>query len=39
MKKHLFLIGLLVCSIATMAQTETPEKQESWYFKLGVLTL
>lgn len=35
MKKHLFLIGLMICSMATMAQTETPEKQESWYFKLG----
>ncbi|KUJ63188.1 hypothetical protein AR687_03250 [Flavobacteriaceae bacterium CRH] len=35
MKKNLFLLGLLVCSIATMAQTEKAEKQESWYFKLG----
>lgn len=35
MKKNLFLLGLLVCSIATMAQTEKTEKAESWYFKLG----
>ncbi|MFD1603519.1 outer membrane beta-barrel protein [Flavobacterium artemisiae] len=33
MKKNLFLLGLLVCSMATMAQTT--EKPESWYFKLG----
>ncbi|MBF4515036.1 outer membrane beta-barrel protein [Flavobacterium sp. ANB] len=35
MKKNLFLLGLLVCSLVTMAQTEKTEKQESWYFKLG----
>ncbi|MCD9573657.1 outer membrane beta-barrel protein [Flavobacterium soyae] len=35
MKKNLFLLGLLVCSIATMAQTEKTDKPESWYFKLG----
>ncbi|WP_294964107.1 outer membrane beta-barrel protein [uncultured Flavobacterium sp.] len=35
MKKNLFLLGLLVCSMATMAQTEKAEKPESWYFKLG----
>jgi opacity protein-like surface antigen len=35
MKKNLFLLGLLVCSIATMAQTEQADKPESWYFKLG----
>ncbi len=38
MKKNLFLLGLLVCSMATMAQSEKaekPEKPESWYFKLG----
>jgi opacity protein-like surface antigen len=35
MKKNLFLLGLLVCSMATMAQTETADKPESWYFKLG----
>ena len=35
MKKHLFLIGLMVCSMATMAQTQSADKPESWYFKLG----
>lgn len=35
MKKNLFLLGLLVCSLATMAQTEKADKPESWYFKLG----
>ncbi|EJG01248.1 MULTISPECIES: outer membrane beta-barrel protein [Flavobacterium] len=35
MKKNLFLLGLLVCSMATVAQTEKAEKPESWYFKLG----
>jgi opacity protein-like surface antigen len=35
MKKNLFLLGLLVCSMATMAQTEKAEKPETWYFKLG----
>jgi len=35
MKKHLFLIGLMVCSMATIAQTEGADKPESWYFKLG----
>ncbi|WP_125718978.1 outer membrane beta-barrel protein [Flavobacterium ustbae] len=33
MKKNLFLLGLLVCSMAGVAQTT--EKPESWYFKLG----
>ncbi|MFG4000990.1 outer membrane beta-barrel protein [Flavobacterium aquidurense] len=35
MKKNLFLLGLLVCSMATMAQTEKADKPETWYFKLG----
>ncbi|WP_431243765.1 outer membrane beta-barrel protein [Flavobacterium sp. P21] len=35
MKKNLFLLGLLVCSMATMAQTQKADKPESWYFKLG----
>lgn len=35
MKKNLFLLGLLVCSMTAMAQTETANKPESWYFKLG----
>ncbi|WP_163409091.1 outer membrane beta-barrel protein [Flavobacterium ajazii] len=35
MKKHLLLIGLMVCSLTTMAQTENTDKPESWYFKLG----
>lgn len=35
MKKNLFLLGLLVCTMATMAQTEKADKPESWYFKLG----
>lgn len=35
MKKHLFLIGLMICSMTTMAQTESADKPESWYFKLG----
>ncbi|WP_269234376.1 outer membrane beta-barrel protein [Flavobacterium flavigenum] len=35
MKKHLFLIGLMICSLATMAQSESADKPESWYFKLG----
>ena len=35
MKKHLFLIGLMICSMATIAQTESADKPESWYFKLG----
>jgi opacity protein-like surface antigen len=35
MKKNLFLLGLLVCSMATMAQTESVDKPETWYFKLG----
>ncbi|MEN2398175.1 outer membrane beta-barrel protein [Flavobacterium sp. MC2016-06] len=35
MKKNLFLLGLMVCSMATMAQTEKADKPESWYFKLG----
>ncbi|ABQ04343.1 outer membrane beta-barrel protein [Flavobacterium johnsoniae] len=35
MKKNLFLLGLLVCSMTAVAQTEKAEKPESWYFKLG----
>ncbi|WP_316635107.1 outer membrane beta-barrel protein [uncultured Flavobacterium sp.] len=35
MKKNLFLLGLLVCSMATMAQTEKADKPETWYFKMG----
>lgn len=35
MKKNLFLLGLLVCSMATVAQTQKADKPESWYFKLG----
>ncbi|MWB95833.1 outer membrane beta-barrel protein [Flavobacterium sp. GA093] len=35
MKKNLFLLGLMLCSMATIAQTETTDKPESWYFKLG----
>ncbi|MBZ4036400.1 outer membrane beta-barrel protein [Flavobacterium sp. 17A] len=36
MKKNLFLLGLLVCSMASVAQTtEKADKPESWYFKLG----
>ncbi|MDP5198680.1 outer membrane beta-barrel protein [Flavobacterium sp. DG2-3] len=36
MKKNLFLLGLLVCSMAGVAQTtEKADKPESWYFKLG----
>ncbi|WP_289664466.1 outer membrane beta-barrel protein [Flavobacterium panacagri] len=35
MKKNLFLLGLLVCSMTMMAQTEKADKPESWYFKLG----
>lgn len=35
MKKHLFLIGFMICSMATIAQTESADKPESWYFKLG----
>jgi len=35
MKKHLFLFGFMVCSMVTMAQTESADKPESWYFKLG----
>jgi len=35
MKKYLFLIGLMICSMATIAQTESADKPESWYFKLG----
>jgi opacity protein-like surface antigen len=33
MKKNLFLLGLMVCSMTMVAQTEG--KKESWYFKLG----
>ncbi|MEG0850117.1 outer membrane beta-barrel protein [Flavobacterium plurextorum] len=35
MKKNLFLLGLLVCSMTTIAQTEKADKPETWYFKLG----
>lgn len=35
MKKHLFLIGFMICSMTTMAQSEGTDKPESWYFKLG----
>ncbi|GAA3763279.1 outer membrane beta-barrel protein [Flavobacterium ginsengiterrae] len=35
MKKNLFLLGLLVCSMTAMAQTGSADKPESWYFKLG----
>ncbi|MBK0370705.1 outer membrane beta-barrel protein [Flavobacterium agrisoli] len=35
MKKNLLLLGMMVCSLATFAQTDEPQKQESWYFKLG----
>jgi opacity protein-like surface antigen len=32
MKKNLFLLGFMVCTMAMVAQTE---KKESWYFKVG----
>ncbi|UFH46978.1 porin family protein [Flavobacterium galactosidilyticum] len=32
MKKNLFLLGFMVCSMTMMGQTDT---KESWYFKLG----
>ena len=32
MKKHLILLGFMVCSMTMMGQTE---EKESWYFKLG----
>ena len=32
MKKNLFLLGFMVCSMTMMAQNDT---KESWYFKLG----
>jgi opacity protein-like surface antigen len=32
MKKNLFVLGLIVCTMSMVAQTE---KKESWYFKLG----
>lgn len=35
MKKNLFLLGLLVCTMTTIAQTQKADKPESWYFKLG----
>lgn len=35
MKKSLFLLGMMVCSVTMVAQTEKAEKPESWYFKLG----
>ncbi|AYN05516.1 outer membrane beta-barrel protein [Flavobacterium sp. 140616W15] len=35
MKKSLFLLGMMVCSMTMVAQTEKAEKPESWYFKLG----
>ena len=35
MKKQLLLIGLLICSLSMIAQSESIEKPETWYFKLG----
>jgi opacity protein-like surface antigen len=38
MIKKVFLLGLMVCSMTMVAQTEgetQPQKKESWYFKLG----
>ncbi len=36
MKKNLFILGLLACSMTMVGQTDKNEKkQESWYFKLG----
>lgn len=32
MKKNLFLLGFMACSLTMMGQTD---KKESWYFKLG----
>ncbi|MBG6062823.1 opacity protein-like surface antigen [Flavobacterium sp. CG_9.1] len=32
MKKQLFLLGFMICSMTMIGQTE---KKESWYFKLG----
>ena len=32
MKKNLFLLGFMVCSMTMMGQTD---KKETWYFKLG----
>ena len=32
MKKQLFLLGLAICSMSMVGQTE---KKESWYFKIG----
>ena len=32
MKKSLFLLGFMICSMAMIGQTE---KKESWYFKVG----
>lgn len=36
--KKIFLLGLMVCSMTMVAQTEgetQPQKKESWYFKVG----
>lgn len=35
MKKQLLLIGLLICSMTMIAQSESTEKPETWYFKVG----
>lgn len=36
MKKNLFLLGLMACSMTMMAQTDKNESnKESWYFKAG----
>jgi hypothetical protein len=36
MKNNLFLLGLMVCSITMIGQTEKKESnKESWYFKVG----
>lgn len=35
MKNKLFLLGLLACSMVSVAQAQTADKPESWYFKLG----
>ena len=32
MKKNLFLLGFMACSMTMMGQTD---QKESWYFKLG----
>jgi opacity protein-like surface antigen len=36
MKKNIFLLGLIACSMTMMAQSENREnKERGWYFKLG----